>query len=235
VWALIIQFVASALAVGVAAAEVDVTGPAAADTAGPRVTLLDDLGEGWHRDWSRKDFTWRHRNRYRARAEDGGRVLEVRSRQSAGGMYRALVHEPAPEGVLSWRWKVERPVAGEASERSGAGDDFAARVFVVFETHVLPWKHRAICYVWAAREDVGAVFPNPHSADVGTLVLRSGAAAAGTWVAESRDLRADYRAYFGRDPERISAVALMVDTDDSGDAVTAWFDDLVFTFAGELP
>jgi len=197
--------------------------------------FLGDFGEGWQDAWTRRDFTHGQRNRYRPRDEGNDRVLQVRSEGSAGGMVHPFEHAPVPAGTLVWRWKVAGTIAANAAERSKKGDDFAARLLVVFETHWLPWKNRALCYVWAAQEPEGAVFASPHSDDVGTIVLRSGDVEAGRWIEERRDVVADYRAYFGREPERISAVAVMVDTDDTGATATAWFDDLVFIFAESPP
>jgi hypothetical protein len=210
-------------------------GPPPLASVADRAVLLDDLAPGWHEEWNRKDFSVLHRNRYRPRREGDGRVLEIQSEDAAGGVYHTFAHEPPPPGRLTWRWKVAAPIATEGDERTEERDDFAARLFVVFETHVLPWKHKAICYVWAAREPVGAIFPSPHSDDIGTIVLRSGDAEAGCWVREERDVMADYRTYFGREPREISAVALMVDTDDTDVAAVAWFDDVVYEFTEASP
>ena len=95
--------------------------------------------------------------------------------------------------------------------------------------HFLPLagEGRVLCYVWASREPAGSVYPNPYRADVMTIVLRSGAAAAGRWQNEVRDLAADYVGAFGQRPERVTGVAVVVDTDDTGATAVAWFDDLV--------
>jgi hypothetical protein len=38
---------------------------------------------------------------------------------------------------------------------------------------------------------------------------------------------ADFERYFGRPAERVTGVALMVDTDNTDSQATAWFDDLI--------
>ena len=45
-------------------------------------------------------------------------------------------------------------------------------------------------------------------------------------LTKSRDFLEDYRRVFGGDPPPIAAVALLVDTDDTGGKATAWFADL---------
>jgi hypothetical protein len=60
------------------------------------------------------------------------------------------------------------------------------------------------------------------------IAVRSGAAAVGQWVHESRNVGDDYRRIFGDDPGDVTAVALMTDTDNTGQAAEAWFGDIWF-------
>lgn len=187
--------------------------------------LFDGFGAGWRERWRVENFLGRA-TRYEV-AEDGSRLaLRARSDSAHAGFLRE--HRiPSPSAArLSWRWKVVAPLSGNMRERERAGDDYAARVFVVFETSVLPLRTRAINYVWAAHEPRGAVFPSPYTRNVAMIVVRSGAAGAGAWQSESRDVLADYRAYFGAAPDRISAVAVMTDTDNTGGFAEAFYADL---------
>lgn len=155
--------------------------------------------------------------------ETGRAVLHARSSSAHAGLVRPLAL-PAPAGaVLRWRWKVPHALNGHARERTRAGDDYAARVFVVFETSAWPLRTRAINYVWSAHEPVGTVFPSPYTRNVAMVVLRSGHTEAGAWREEHRDVLADYRNFFGEPPTRISAVAILVDTDNTGQTAEAWF------------
>jgi len=55
-------------------------------------------------------------------------------------------------------------------------------------------------------------------------VLRSGDAGAGVWYPERRNLEADYRAFFHRNPTGlVTAVALLTDTDQTKASATAWY------------
>ena len=83
--------------------------------------------------------------------------------------------------------------------------------------------------MWAASESVGAAYPNPYFGRVGTIVVESGSQRVGEWVAEQRDLVADHWRIFGKPPETVSAVAIMVDTDNTNSTATAWFDDIALT------
>jgi hypothetical protein len=179
-------------------------------------------------------------------AVDGATVLRVRSDHAAGSAAHALHADPARRGTLAWRWKIDRVVHGADLARK-SGDDFAARVYVFFDVPVeelslgerltlklarllhgedLPTA--GICYVWDNRHPVGTLAPNPYAARIRTMVLQSGPAQAGRWTAERRDLEADFRTAFGSaraTVPRVTGIAAGNDTDQTGEAVTAWFGD----------
>jgi hypothetical protein len=59
------------------------------------------------------------------------------------------------------------------------------------------------------------------------FLLEQGNAKAGGWVMEERNILEDYRTAFGEDPPDEATVAVMCDTDNTGERTTAWVDDLV--------
>jgi hypothetical protein len=148
------------------------------------------------------------------------------SRGTASGLWRTLEIEPGRAGLIRWRWRIEEPLRSERNERQRSGDDYAARVMVVFEPRFPEFRTRVVSYVWATSEPVGAVYPSPFASNVATFVLETGDRLAGDWVDEERDFVADYRRYFGRQPEMVSGVAILVDTDNTDSRATSWFDDL---------
>ena len=179
-------------------------------------------------------------------ADVAGTVLQVRAVAAAGSVAHALDAD-AGEARLAWRWKIDRVVRGADMGRK-EGDDYAARVYVTFDLPLgdLPFATRArirlgrllfgaelptaaLCYVWDNRHPEGHAAWNAYSSQVRMVVVRSGDARAGEWIAESRDIAADFRAAFGRAGgalPRISGVALSADTDQTGESVTAWFGDV---------
>ena len=70
------------------------------------------------------------------------------------------------------------------------------------------------------------MYSNPYADNVATIVLESGDERSGRWIREDRDFVRDFRQVFGRSPEMVTALALIVDTDNTGARATAWFDDL---------
>lgn len=190
------------------------------------IKLLGDFEKGWEKHWMERKFTSRP-TFYKVVSEDTNRVLQAESDQAASGLWRMLAIHPGEAGKISWRWKIDKTIWLKGTEKSKLYDDYAARVFVVFEPHFLSWKTKALCYVWAAKESRGSVFRSPYAKSVGVIVLESGDDNKGKWVTEERDPIADYRQVFGEDPEMITAVAVMVDTDNSGERALTWFDDLI--------
>jgi hypothetical protein len=182
--------------------------------------------------------------RYTIHREGEGWVLRAAARGSASGLYHPLDLDPRVHRILTWRWKVER-VLERADPRRKEGDDYAARIYVAFryepETATF-WERTtygiyralygryppraAITYVWDGRLPAGTALPNPYTDRTRMLVVRSGPGEAGRWVAERRDIYADYRRLFGGEPPRLAGIGLMTDTDDTGEDAVAWYGPL---------
>lgn len=174
--------------------------------------------------------------------QDGRSVVHIDANRGAGAIVDRFRAEPS--ATLSWHWKIDHTVAkGDLTRR--AGDDFAARVYVFFDvpTRQLSFGQRmtlslarrltgenlpaaAICYVWDNHHAPGTIAPNPFYAPVRTVVIESGNGKAGQWVGESRDLAADFRKAFGREPPPITGIAIAADTDNTHGQANAWFGDV---------
>jgi Protein of unknown function (DUF3047) len=158
-------------------------------------------------------------------AEDGGRtVLRAESQGAASGLVKEIRLDPRSAPVLRWSWKIERTLA-QGDERTKAGDDYAARVYIIFPS-VLFWKTRAINYIWANKLPAGESLPNAYSSNAVMVAVESGDGKAGTWVHEERNIFEDYRTLFGKDPPALGAVAIMTDTDNTGGKAVAWYGDI---------
>ena len=116
-------------------------------------------------------------------------------------------------------------VKGDASKK--AGDDYPARIYVVFPHWFFP-KTRSINYIWANKLPQGTMVPNPFTANAVMIAVETGDDHVGTWMLESRNVQADYRAIFGEAPPLVGAIAIMTDTDNTGGAAVAWYDDVRF-------
>jgi hypothetical protein len=168
-------------------------------------------------------------------------VLRADSDASASGLYRPLDVDPRVYRILSWRWKADN-VLVRADARRKEGDDYPARVYVAFrydpETATTwerarygaiklvygqyPPRH-VINYVWDNRLPPETALDNAYTDRAKMIVVESGPARLGRWLAVERDVYADYGRLFGAEPPRIAGIAVMTDTDDTGERATAYY------------
>lgn len=179
--------------------------------------------------------------------EEAGRtVLAVRANASSSGLLRRVRVDLRIHPILSWRWKVANlPVKGDLSTK--AGDDFAVRIYVTFDLDpaTLPLGDRlrlslartiwgdqlpaaALCYVWDGRSPVDTIVPNAYTDRVRMVVVDSGSAELGRWVARERNMAADFRRAFGIEPPPVTGIIVSADTDNTGESVESWFGDIEF-------
>ena len=178
--------------------------------------------------------------------DQGTTVLRVDSAQSGSTVALPFNLDPAATPQLSWRWKVNRAIE-KADMESKSGDDFAARVYVFFDVPLasLSFIERskvrlaralsnadvptaALVYVWDNTHPIGTMQSSPYTGLVKVVVLQSGAERVGKWVSETRNIAADFRQAFGREAPQVTGIALGNDTDQTAEAVSAWFGDFRF-------
>jgi len=185
-------------------------------------------------------------SRYALVDDHGTVVVKATSTGAASGLIRKVRIDPETYPVIRWRWKVAGVYQrGDVTRK--AGDDYPARLYVtfvydpsragfldraIFESARLARGEYppmgAITYIWASKAPTGEIHDNPYTDKVKMIVVRSGAADAGRWFSESRNLLEDYRRAFGSDPTAVSGVAIMTDTDNTGASGTAYYGDIAF-------
>ena len=145
---------------------------------------------------------------------------------------------------IRWRWKISN-VLKQSDLRSKTGDDFPARVYVLFDfdssrlsvlqrarlylarkRYGVEVPSAALCYVWDGKAPVGTSVWSPYTDRVRVIVVESGSQHLDRWREVQRDLVADFRSAFGEDPPAISGVAIASDTDNTGESVSALFGDI---------
>ena len=187
--------------------------------------------------------------RYRLREWDGVTAVEAHAVKSMALLARPLDIDLAKTPVLCWRWRIDAPLKN-ADMTTKAGDDYAARVYLSFDVppetlglgtrlslglaralHGKQVPDAAINYIWDNRHAIGTWQANAYTDRTRMRVLRSGAADAGRWIEERRDLAVDFRHTFGHAPARLTGLAIASDTDNTGEAARAGFAD--FRFVGK--
>jgi DUF3047 family protein len=191
-------------------------------------------------------FISRHERQteYRLVKMDGVTVVRAEANASASALLHRLTFDPKQYPLLHWRWKVENLLA-KADIRRKEGDDFPARLYVLFDYDLgkLPFAERtkirlarvlygaempgaALCYVWDNKTAPGSILPSAYTDRVRLVVLRSGPGEVGRWVTEERNLYDDFRAAFGEDPPNASGLVIATDTDNTGERAVAYFGDI---------
>lgn len=173
--------------------------------------------------WSEKSF--KGETEYLIVEDGGHKVLQATSHGAASGLIFETEYDPMEHPVLSWRWKVNNTIA-KGDSRTREGDDYAARIYVVFPHWFFP-KTKALNYIWANQLPKGSSQINTYASNDMMIAVESGPDKVGQWLSVRRNLIEDYRQAFGEDPPKVGAVAIMTDTDNTGGSAVAWYGDIV--------
>ncbi len=181
--------------------------------------LLDDYKEGLSPRWEEKSF--KGKTEYEVTQADNQLCIKATSSASASALYYKIKYDTKDYPVLTWRWKVDHVLSkGDALHKEG--DDYAARVYVVFPSLAF-WRTKALNYIWANKLPKGQAVPNPFTGNAIMVAVESGPERTGHWEEERRNIVEDYRRYFGEGPPKAGAIAIMTDTDNTGENATAWY------------
>lgn len=199
---------------------------ASVSVAAPKEVTVSNFAGGDLSGWEEKVF--KDKTGYELIKSDEGIVLRADSRASASGLFREMTIDLSETPCLSWSWKVDGILEG-LDETTKDGDDYAARVYVIFSGGLLFWNTRALSYVWSGTRPKGSTWPNAYTNKTVMIAAESGPGRVGQWVRQSRNIREDYRRLIGEDIEHADAVAIMTDTDNSGQAASAYYGEVRFT------
>ena len=179
--------------------------------------------------------------------EQGSAVVQAESVNASSGFVRKIQIDSAQWPIVSWRWKIQH-VLKNADLAQKKGDDAPARLYITFayDASEVSWWEKvtfetikllygehppiaALMYVWASHADEGTVIDSPYTSRVKVIVLQSGDDKAKQWVMQRRDVHADYlQAFGGKQVPMISGVAIMTDTDNTGEQALTWYGDIIF-------
>jgi len=177
--------------------------------------------------WEHKSF--KGETRYQLQTLDGVMVLKADSQGAASGLFKEQRIDLEQMPFLNWSWRITNHLEG-LNEQSKSGDDYAARIYVVVKGGLAFWQTKAMNYVRASNTAKGSVWPNAFAGDHSMmLALRGPEALLNVWYSEKRNVKADLQKLFGEDLRTIDAVALMTDTDNSNQQVSAFYGNIWFS------
>lgn len=173
--------------------------------------------------------------RYSVESAGDDHYLRADSQASASALVWKKEFDVNHYHKAKWRWKISN-VYKKGDNGAKSGDDYPIRVYILFKydpakasiadriTYNLEKSifgeyppHSTLAYVWANREDVTPLFKSPFSDRVRMIPLEKGDARAGHWQDEEVDFLADYRRAFGADPPSTASIAIMNDSDNTGE------------------
>ncbi|MEP6739402.1 MAG: DUF3047 domain-containing protein [Caldimonas sp.] len=167
---------------------------------------------------------------------DGKRALRVEAIESYGNLVHPLQFTGST-AHLGWQWRVEH--LNEAADlHLKSGDDTTLKVCVFFDLpldnipafadrqmlrfarskSIDPVPGATVCYVWDAHLPAGTMLDNAFTRRVRYVVVRSGAERLNQWVAEKRDVAADFAKLFGAESDHMPAIigiAVGADSDNT--------------------
>ncbi len=131
-------------------------------------------------------------------ADEASVVLRANAQAAMASITHPLKVDPDKFPFISWRWKISN-VLQTSDLRSKTGDDFPARVYVLFDFDIgklsilqrarmylarkrygVDVPSAALCYVWDGKEPVGTAVWSPYTDRVRVIVVRKRFATSGS-------------------------------------------------------
>jgi hypothetical protein len=209
---------------------------------------LGGLPACWRPQIMRRDLPV---TRYEVVEREGRRVLHSVSDGATSGLRCDVDIDPNEMPWLHWTWRVDR-MDLRATVAADELDDSPTRVIVAFDGdnsllsprdrlfhemveavtgYVAPFA--TLMYVWDGSAPTEGIYLYPRTGRIRYLVVESGAARTGRWLIHSRNVVEDYRRVFGGKPGRVTAVAVLTDSDDLKTHSEAWYGDVTFSRASD--
>tara|TARA_R110001592_G_scaffold18527_2_gene76769 strand:+ start:2002 stop:2706 length:705 start_codon:yes stop_codon:yes gene_type:complete len=165
-------------------------------------------------------------------------VLKAESDGSASGLVLKKRIDLLKTPYINWSWLTKNKLPA-FDEKSKAGDDYVARVYVVIDGGWMIWKSQSLSYVWSSNQNPGQVWDNAFVGDkVQMISVRGKQAKVNQWYTEKRNVYQDLIDHFGdKGSEKknqsayryIDVIAIMTDTDNSLSKAESYYSDIIFS------
>ena len=154
---------------------------------------------------------------------EGESCLHLKSVKSSFALEHRVDVDPSQMPYLTWRWKVAQ-LPGGGDFRHASSDDQAAQVLVGFS------DKRILTYIWDSSAPKGTMqsASNIPLVHIYAVVCQSGAAEANKWIAESRNIAADYERAYGKAAPRVKGLRLQINSQHTGTTAESYFGEVAF-------
>ena len=179
---------------------------------------------------------------YTIETDDNERYLKAESAASASALIYKKEFNVYEYRNMRWRWRAEN-VYEKGDSGTKAGDDYPLRIYITFKYD--PQKagrleklryegakllygeyppHSALNYVWANKETTKRIVTSPYTSKTKIIIIEKGTIRVGSWEAKEADILRDYKEAFGEDPPAIASLAVMNDSDNTGEGSVSYID-----------
>ena len=165
---------------------------------------------------------------YRIASSQDRLSIRAEGQRSASGLVLPVDFDAELCPYLEWEWRVE-VLQESASLFDKNLEDVAASIFVMFGdpgSFAAPRAVPTLRYVWTTgRVQEETIVDSPYLPGVvRSIVVQGGIVSPLAWEREKRDLVADFQAAFGKlPPDRVQAIALFTDNDQTQEPVVAHY------------
>jgi hypothetical protein len=179
---------------------------------------------------------------YRIEKEGSKNILVAEANASASGLIYNKSFNINKTPIIKWRWKVSN-IFQAGDEKKKSGDDYPLRIYVVFKydpEKAGAWEkaqyktlklfygdyppHSSLNYIWANKKYPENILPNTYTAKAQMILLQRGPDRTGQWIDERVNALADYRKAFGAEPPVEASIAIMADSDNTGEKSKGYVD-----------
>lgn len=196
-------------------------------SAATNTIAISQFSENSLQGWEQKSFVGE--TDYQLVEDNGRTVLVATASSTASGLGKKIKIDLTKTPFINWSWKIDNQLDG-LDETTKSGDDYAARLYVVKSGGAFIWKTKALNYVWSSNQAKDVIWPNAYQPKNAIMLsVRGTEDQPGQWVTEKRNVREDLKKTFGKDINKIDAVAIMTDTDNSGLSARAAYGEIYFT------
>jgi hypothetical protein len=168
--------------------------------------------------------------------------LKAESNSSASGLVYVKEFDVYKYPRVRWRWKTEG-IYDKGNAKTKEGDDFSIRVYIMFKydpQNAGFWEkviynsarliygeyppHSSLNYIWANMLHEDTVITSRYTDRSKMILLQKGKENLGKWVVQDVNIIEDYQKAFGTMPPNIGSIAIMNDSDNTGESSISHMD-----------
>ncbi len=169
-------------------------------------------------------------------------VLVARSKASASGIKFKKTYDIYKYPVLSFKWKINN-VYKKGDAKTKEGDDYPIRIYVMFEynpdkasffqsvkyefvksTYGEYPPHSTVNYIWSNKVQNEKIITSAYTNKSKMLVKNSGNKNINLWETHKVNVLDDYKKAFGEMPPTKVTLAIMTDSDNTGESSLSYID-----------